>query len=231
MSIKEIKTRLSILTVLAHYDLQVDRNNMLKCPFHEDAKASMRVYPETNTVYCFAGSCKVDNLDVIDFVMQMDNSTKHTAIKKCERLLGEQGEMPKLQPEPKPAPVPVTHAFNAHLKSFASHKKAREYAQSRALDCQALEIGYKSQKSKDKWARGCLLFPLKNANDEVVSLYGRSIYASNPTTSGAGRHFYQFARSGLYPAYPVRDTRVLILTESIIDAATLLCLNLPCSRA
>ncbi|MEL7196446.1 MAG: CHC2 zinc finger domain-containing protein, partial [Bacteroidota bacterium] len=114
MSIKEIKSRLSILTVLAHYDLQVDRNNMLKCPFHEDAKASMRVYPETNTVYCFAGSCKVDNLDVIDFVMQMDNSTKHTAIKKCERLLGEQGEMPKLQPEPKPAPVPVTHAFNAH---------------------------------------------------------------------------------------------------------------------
>ncbi|MEL7062697.1 MAG: toprim domain-containing protein, partial [Bacteroidota bacterium] len=221
MSIKEIKSRLSILTVLAHYDLQVDRNNMLKCPFHEDTKASMRVYPETNTVYCFAGSCKVDNLDVIDFVMNMDNSTKHAAIKKCEKLLGEQGEVPKVQLEPKPAPVPVTQAFNAHLKSFSSHKKAREYAQGRALDCQVLEIGYKSQKATDKWARGCLIFPLKNANGEVVSLYGRSIYASN--------HFYQSARSGLYPVYPVRDTRVLVLTESIIDAATLLCLNLPCS--
>ncbi|MEL6969942.1 MAG: toprim domain-containing protein [Bacteroidota bacterium] len=221
MSIKEIKSRLSILTVLAHYDLQVDRNNMLKCPFHEDAKASMRVYPETNTVYCFAGSCKVDNLDVIDFVMQVDNSTKHAAIKKCEKLLDGQGETPKVQLVPKPAPQPVAHAFNAYLKSFASHKKAREYAQGRALDCQTLEIGYKLQKAADKWARGCLIFPLKNVNGEVVSLYGRSIYASN--------HFYQSGRSGLYPAYPVADTKVLILTESIIDAATLLCLNLPCS--
>ncbi|MEO0873453.1 MAG: CHC2 zinc finger domain-containing protein, partial [Bacteroidota bacterium] len=219
MSIKEIKSRLSILTVLAHYDLQLDRNNMLKCPFHEDAKASMRVYPQTNTAYCFAGSCKVDNLDVIDFVMQMDNSTKHAAIKKCEQLLSDQGELPKVQRKAKPAPQPVAHAFNAHLKSFAAHKKAREYAQGRALDCQALEIGYKSQKAKDHWARGCIIFPLKNALGEVVSLYGRSIYAQ--------AHFYQAARCGLYPAYPPLDTEVVLLSESIIDAATLQCLDLP----
>ncbi|MEL6661142.1 MAG: toprim domain-containing protein, partial [Bacteroidota bacterium] len=214
MSIKEIKSRLSILTVLAHYDLQLDRNNMLKCPFHEDAKASMRVYPQTNTAYCFAGSCKVDNLDVIDFVMQMDNSTKHAAIKKCEQLLSDQGELPKVQRKAKPAPQPVAHAFNAHLKSFAAHKKAREYAQGRALDCQALEIGYKSQKAKDHWARGCIIFPLKNALGEVVSLYGRGVFHDG--------HYYQSGRSGLYPAYPPAHTTTLVLTESVIDAATLL---------
>ncbi len=82
MSIKEIKQKLSILTVLSHYNLESNRNNMLRCPFHEDKEASMRVYPETNTVYCFAGSCKVSNLDVVDFVMEMDGGTKHEAIKK-----------------------------------------------------------------------------------------------------------------------------------------------------
>ncbi|WP_262505211.1 hypothetical protein [Saccharicrinis fermentans] len=36
MEIQEIKQRLSIETVLKHYDLQAIRNNMLKCPFHEE---------------------------------------------------------------------------------------------------------------------------------------------------------------------------------------------------
>jgi DNA primase len=83
MTIQQIKSKLSILTVLSHYGLEMDRNGMLCCPFHEDGKASMKVYEETNTVYCFAGSCKVSNLDTIDFIMQMDGSTKHEAIKKA----------------------------------------------------------------------------------------------------------------------------------------------------
>ncbi|NRA49481.1 MAG: toprim domain-containing protein, partial [Phaeodactylibacter sp.] len=214
MSIKEIKSRLSILTVLAHYDLQVDRNNMLKCPFHEDTKASMRVYPETNTVYCFAGSCKVDNLDAIDFVMQMNNSTKHAAIEKCKKLLGDQGEVPVMETVVKPAPLPLNDEMNRYLKAFARHKKARDYAFVRVLTAPGLEVGYKSQKAKDRWARGCLIFPLKNALGEVVSLYGRGVFHDG--------HYYQSGRSGLYPAYPPAQTTTLILTESVIDAATLL---------
>jgi DNA primase len=84
-----------------------------------------------------------------------------------------------------------------------------------------LEVGYKSRKAPDRWSRGCIIFPLKNEAGQVVSLYGRSIY-------GAG-HYYQSGRSGLYPAYPAENTRVLLLTESIIDAATLLPLELDCS--
>ena len=57
MTIKQIKEQLSILTVLAHYGLSINKNKMLNCPFHSDKKASMRVYPQTNTVYCFAGTC------------------------------------------------------------------------------------------------------------------------------------------------------------------------------
>jgi len=220
MSIKEIKQKLSILTVLSHYNLEANRNNMLRCPFHEDKEASMRVYPDTNTVYCFAGSCKVSNLDVIDFVMEMDKSTKHEAIKKAENLLVDQGEVTHIEQKVKPAPIPVAHQFNSHLKSFATHKKSQEYCESRALEWQKLEIGYKSQKAKDNWARACIIFPLKNEAGEVTSLYGRNIF-----TTG---HYYQSGRNGLYSAYPKQETQTLLLTESIIDAATLLPLDLGC---
>ncbi|MEM6395693.1 MAG: CHC2 zinc finger domain-containing protein, partial [Bacteroidota bacterium] len=91
MSIPEIKSRLSILTVLSHYDLASNANGMIKCPFHNDAKASMKVYTDTNTVYCFGGSCRVSHLDVIDFIMQMDGSTKREAILKAKEWAGEVG--------------------------------------------------------------------------------------------------------------------------------------------
>lgn len=221
MTIKQIKERLSIQTVLAHYDLAADRNHMLRCPFHEDESASMRVYAETNTVYCFAGSCRVSNLDAIDFVMEMDGSSKHAAIKKCEGLLVDQGEVVK-PIITKPAPLAVDEAFNRYLKAFANHKKAREYAFVRALTGPMLEIGYKSRKAAGKWGRGCLIFPLKNESGDVVSLYGRSLYATGST----GKHYYQSGRGGLYPGYPSADTELLILTESVIDAASLLSMEL-----
>ncbi len=44
MEIQEIKQRLSIDTVLKHYGLQASRNNMLKCPFHEEKEPSLKIY-------------------------------------------------------------------------------------------------------------------------------------------------------------------------------------------
>jgi energy-coupling factor transporter ATP-binding protein EcfA2 len=160
----------------------------------------------------------VSNLDVIDFVMQMDKGSKHEAIKKCEALLGHQGDLPQVV-LPKPAPLPLVHEFSSYLKAFASHKKAKEYAFVRVLTAPGLEVGYKNRKTSDKWGRGCLIFPLKNKAGEVVSLYGRGLYSDG--------HYYQSGRTGLYPAYPPADTKVLILAESVIDAATLADTELP----
>ena len=53
----------------------------------------------------------------------------------------------------------------------------------------------------------------KDSNPDTLSLSG-----SSPTA----RHFYLKERSGLYPGYPKQETKKLILTESIIDAATIL---------
>tara|TARA_R110002124_G_scaffold11847_6_gene56369 strand:- start:79 stop:2223 length:2145 start_codon:yes stop_codon:yes gene_type:complete len=59
--------------------------------------------------------------------------------------------------------------------------------------------------------KSCIVFPLRNQKGEIVSFYGRSL------TKG---HYYLENRKGLYPSYPSAETQTIILTESIIDAAT-----------
>jgi len=85
MRIEQIKSQLTITTVLSNYGLEINRNGMLACPFHADDKPSMKVYA-TNTVYCFAGSCEIKSLDVIDFIMRMEKVNKHEAILKAKSL-------------------------------------------------------------------------------------------------------------------------------------------------
>jgi DNA primase len=46
MELPQLKSRLSILSVLSQYGLAVDRNKMLCCPFHKDKTPSMQVSGE-----------------------------------------------------------------------------------------------------------------------------------------------------------------------------------------
>jgi len=66
------------------------------------------------------------------------------------------------------------------------------------------------------FGRGCLAFALRGATNKIEGLYFRNI------TEGAGRHYYLRDRRGLYPKYPATSTKKLLLTESIIDAVSLL---------
>lgn len=218
MTIKEIKSKLSILTVLHHYGLRLNGNAMLACPFHDDKKASMKVYRETNTVYCFAGSCGVKNLDTIDFIMKKENCTKREAILKAKTFINE--ALPQIN-FPKEVSIKTTMTktnkskeFARYQKSLLTHEAAQQYLKSRKLDWQKLAIGYKSRKTKEPWGRACVIFPLKNELGEVVSLYGRSTVNGN--------HYYEGKRQGLYPNYPNAKAKKLVLCESIIDASTLL---------
>jgi DNA primase len=69
MDLPQLKSRLSITSVLSCYGLVVDRNKMLCCPFHEDKTPSMQVSGEA--VYCHSTNCvrHGKHIDVIDFVM------------------------------------------------------------------------------------------------------------------------------------------------------------------
>ena len=74
------------------------------------------------------------------------------------------------------------------------------------------------------FGKGGIVFPLKDKSGHIVSLYFRSIHVdqNGKQPAGAARHYYLRDRQGLYPSYPAANTRKLILTESVIDAATLL---------
>ena len=257
MEIKEIKQRLSIQTVLNHYNLQPDRNNMLKCPFHKDDTASMKIYPQTNTYNCFG--CH-RNGDAIEFCTEKEGS-KHEGLIKAAELCGLQPENPKtkkFQAEKLTAgnyKETLSKAFESFRNGLHSpiSKRAKEYINVRGLDISKLEMGYNSgqyhhrgklgQDELNDWiatgllvpyngsvpnssgttytafAKDCIIFPLKDKKNQIVSFYGRGIQENK---NGSGKHYYLKNRTGLYPGYPNPNTTRLILTEAIIDTASLL---------
>lgn len=207
MEIQEIKSHLTISHVLDHYNLKADRNNMLCCPFHEDKTPSLQIYPQTNTYCCFSSNCSAGTGDVIEFIRLMERTTKHEAILKAISMISANQAH---------ATTETNHAklfkvFEGNLKKSG---KAQDYLKSRGLTMEALEAGFNGT----AWPqmKECVIFPLKDKDDRIVSLYGRSINARD-----TGRHYYSKDRKGLYPRWPRFNTQVLVLTESVIDAATL----------
>jgi hypothetical protein len=98
---------------------------------------------------------------------------------------------------------------------LSQSSKARDYLKSRHLDYKKLAAGFNTGKEYDK-LKYCIVFPLKNKNNEIVSLYGRSVYDNSKC-----KHYYTADRKGLYPCYPSQNTKQLIVAESIIDTVTL----------
>lgn len=252
MDIKDIKAQLSITQVLQHYNLKADRNNKLCCPFHDDKSPSLQIYPKTNTYCCFSSSCKAGTGDQIQFIELKENCNKHEALLKAAALIDngelkienvppaaklfiEENSLDKI--------AVLTKFFTYYKTGLPRSKKAVDYLQDRCIDYKITEAAFNSgnlhQESKhhylvesmvkagllkarpangfNVWAKDCIIFPLKNIDNKIVSLYGRSI-----TNNDDNRHFYLSNRSGLYPGYPSLQTKKLILTESIIDAASLL---------
>jgi DNA primase len=137
----------------------------------------------------------------------------------------------------------LTKMFKYFSKALPLSRKATDYTASRSLEYKQHEVGYNGgdwhHKLKEVnflkaceqygllkprpaggynvWAKDCIIFALKNRDNKIVSLYGRSI-----TNNEESQHFYLSNREGLYPGYPSLQTKKLILTESIIDAASLL---------
>ena len=71
--VDDIKGRLEILEVVAHYvPLQRSgRSYKANCPFHQEKTPSFYVFPERQTWRCF-GACATGG-DVFSFVMRAEN--------------------------------------------------------------------------------------------------------------------------------------------------------------
>jgi DNA primase len=217
MTIDEIKQNLSLSQVLHHYN-QTPKNNMLRCPFHDDKTASLQVNFAKNYYKCHACDKKGDQ---IQWVQDYEKLTKHEALLKCSQMIAYNNPTAEINQQPKPKEtVNYSEIFQSLKPKLGQSPKAKEYLKQRNLDYTTLEIAYNTGVSYDK-LKSCLIFPLKNKKAEIVSLYGRSILVPPLGAEGA-KHFYTTNRTGLYPNYPKPETTKLILTEAIIDCATLL---------
>lgn len=138
----------------------------------------------------------------------------------------------------------LSESFTHFVRSLnAKPEKAIQYLKSRKLDYKKLSVGYDAgtlhkvtgitERQKqfylqagllkpDKFGRensyytrfnGCIVFPLLDKSGNITSLYGRH--------TEQGHHYLEGDHKGLYPGYPKENTARLILTEAIIDAATL----------
>lgn len=246
MEIQEIKQRLSIQAVLSRYQLTPDRNNRMRCPFHNDKTPSMQIYPKTGTWTCFSSNCDAGSGDQIDFIMKREGCTKHEAILKAKQLLGVVISPPNTESFTRTAIL--SKIFASFKNGLQRSTVGRQYLESRGLNPDKLEVGYNSGqfhhngKVNDRlldsyvkcgmlrpgvkgghqvFGKGCVCFALKNEKGQVTGLYFRSTLEANGD-SGQARHFYLKDRQGLYPGYPKRGITKLILTEAVIDAATLL---------
>ncbi|TRX35072.1 CHC2 zinc finger domain-containing protein [Flavobacterium restrictum] len=140
--------------------------------------------------------------------------------------------------------------FQSFRKGIFNSPPAKEYCKGRNLDLEKLSIGFNGgqfhhgtrrdetlinnclavgllldrniisktgEKAFNVFGNKSIVFPLKNKENQIVSFYFRSTINNENS-----KHFYLKNRSGLYPNYPNPATKKLILTESIIDAGSLL---------
>jgi DNA primase len=141
----------------------------------------------------------------------------------------------------------LTKAFRYFENGLRTSKAGKEYLQSRNLiqstpTQKGIEVGYNAgsfyqrenkylvgsalkyglikpavSSGHTAFGKGCLVFPLKNKDKQITGLYFRE------TNNGkANHHYYLQNRQGLYPGCLAKETTKLIITESIIDAATIL---------
>ena len=194
------------------------------------------------------------SIDVIDFILHKENCTKHEAINKAKEILNhkEPNKNERYQQDLSREQF-LGNMYQYFKNAISNSKPAKEYLQSRNLDNKKIEVGYNggqfhhgARKEEtlinqcleyglliDKGNKGrtgelaynvfgkwCIVFALKNRENKVVSLYFRSTLNEKES-----KHFYLKNRQGLYPNYPNVNTKKLILTESIIDGASLLQVN------
>ncbi len=216
MDIRQIKERLDILEVAEQLDIPIDkRSKKACCPFHDDKTPSLQFSQEKQIATCFSSNCNAGTMDVISLTEKKLNLSTHEALKYLSNLTGEVQQIKPTQIQESPN---YQKDFEQMQSSFIASSTARGYVENRNLDRSKLEIGYNAFKSsKFKYLRGCVTFGLRDESGKVVSMYGRSIRNNDKS-----RHYYTSNRKGLYPGYPSKKIQKLILTESVIDAATLL---------
>lgn len=213
MEITDLKSRLSILAVADQLGIQVNKYRKALCPFHDDKRPSLQFSEDKQICTCFSSACSAGTMDAINLVERKLNVNTHEAIK----WLQQEFNLSEIKHEPQPSnnhEVNYAKLFKVFEGNLKKSEKAQNYLKGRNLNPAGLEVGLNGT----AWPqmKHCVIFPLKDKDDKIVSLYGRSIIHDRDN-----KHYYTKDRTGVYPRWPRSGTRTLVFTESVIDASTL----------
>ena len=103
---KLVKQKISVSDAAEHYGLQVSRNGMTCCPFHDDQYPSMKL--NERYFYCF--SCGATG-DVIDLVARLFDLSSYEAAQKLAYDFG-------IDPDNPPAAIALTRPERPLLKAY-----------------------------------------------------------------------------------------------------------------
>ena len=225
---------------------------MLNCPFHEDKTASLQVNLEKHFYKCHACGAKGDQIQWVQDYEKISKHEAIVKCEQLannqEPVVWETKKTIDISQLQKTTFLEIM--FKSFRKGLMNSQPAKDYCKKRNLDHTKLEISFNSgqfhhgerrteELINNSLAVGLLLdnglktstgeiaysifgkyslvFALKNKENEIVSFYFRSVLEEQKA-----KHFYLKNRQGLYPNYPNPKTKKLILTESIIDCASLL---------
>ena len=93
---ENIKAALDIERVVSFYGYEPNRQGFVSCPFHSERTASFKIYPKSNSFYCFG--CGAGG-DVIDFVRLLYGLDFRQACLRLEADFGLVGVTDSASPE------------------------------------------------------------------------------------------------------------------------------------
>ena len=93
---ERIKAALDIERVFSFYGYEPNRQGFVSCPFHSERTASLKIYPKSNSFYCFG--CGAGG-DVIDFVRLLYGLDFRQACVRLEADFGLVGGQSSASPE------------------------------------------------------------------------------------------------------------------------------------
>ena len=103
---ESVKAAVTVKQAAEHYGLEVNRNGMTRCPFHDDRHPSMKL--NESYFYCFG--CGATG-DVIDFVARLFGLSNYEAAKKLAYDFG-------IDPDNPPVAVALPKPERPMLKAY-----------------------------------------------------------------------------------------------------------------
>ena len=206
---REVRERVSMQMVLDHYQVDWLRKQGAelrgRCPIHQgEGERSFHVNLEKNIFYCFSCGAKGN---VLSFVAAMENvSIREAGLQMKEWFRVGEGTAPPRQrqqrdPKPKEKPPPPepqrkdAEVINPPLGFELKVDPGHEYGTSRGFSKELLDqFGAGYCVSKGMFS-GRFVFPLHDAQGELVGYAGRSLDGSEP------KYLFPSAEKGFHKRY------------------------------